>query len=171
MSSEEVRKTTSEDNVTVDMLIKVLREKQSKLFLEKGKMQELRLGLLQQLHVVESKIDSLEKRISAIKELVTIDFPASEIIGEKSWDKLGVPDAAIELLDEAGGYLTNSQIRVGLSEHGLTVDDTEVISFELDRASQEGAPLLKLSEQLWAKKEWADQGRFSLPGKYQKDSG
>jgi hypothetical protein len=142
--------------------VELLRGKRGQHVAEASRLAKRRRELLAELGQVERELAAAEARVEALQSLeheVARDTPAN-------WRGMDVPTATQALLDEAGGYLTNQQIRRGLAQHGVSVDDTSSLCANLMDAARSGAPLLPLSNDLWAKAEWVDQARFSLPQLY-----
>ena len=144
----------------------ILLDKQAELLRLETEAKQRRSALLRELQKAETELQSLGRRIDAIGELLSVDFPlpTPSRISPQQWQELPLPNAAGEVLSEAGGYLTTQQIRERLEKHGREVDDTSALSLVLDDSIEEnGSPVMKIAPRLWARKDWAEQARFSIP--------
>ena len=153
---------------TIDAAVELLRARQSELFREKSTLHAQREALMRDLSVVEARMESLSHRIDAIREVLMVDLPTARQGVRISWQRFTLPEAAACLLEEVGGYLSESQIRAGLGEHGVSVDDTQTLADALRVAADDGAPLLRVSSDQWGHYAWVDQARYSLPHKFRK---
>lgn len=144
----------------------LIHERQTALFEERRALRLRQEELLRELHSVEKQINGLEQRIAGMRDLLLHDFPGAEFGRKLPWENLDLPDAAGEVLREAGGYLTPSQIRAGLAEHGVDAGDTSNLQQAMQEALQREAPLMRLNDQLWGRRDWAEEARFTMPHRY-----
>ena len=165
-SRDSVEKIATSDAVAREGARQALIEKQADLIRLENEAKQRRSALLRELQRSEAELHSLTRRIDAIGELLTLDFPAptKSHLSDQQWKEMPLPQAVSEVLAEAGGFLTDSQIREGLAHHGLGTDDTTTLSRQLDESVESAdSPLLKIAPRLWARADWAEQARFSVP--------
>ncbi|MCC6545886.1 hypothetical protein IT570_01865 [Candidatus Sumerlaeota bacterium] len=165
-SGDQIPKYHEPSRDSQDAARQVLLDKQSDLLRMEMEAKQRRTALLRELQKAEAELQSLGRRIDAIGELLTVDFPVPvpAKLSPQEWRDLPLASAAGEVLSEAGGYLTTQQIRERLEKHGRGVDDTSALSLILDDSIvEQGSPVMKIAPRLWARKDWAEQARFSIP--------
>ncbi|MEO8376506.1 MAG: hypothetical protein ABI579_02460 [Candidatus Sumerlaeota bacterium] len=165
-SGDQFRTYSEPSRESQDNARQVLLDKQSDLLRLEMEAKQRRSTLLKELQRAETDLQSLGRRIDAIGELLTVDFPmpAPAKLSPQEWQEMPLPNAAGEILAEAGGYLTTQQIRERLEKHGRGVDDTSALSLVLDDSlSENSSPVMKIAPRLWARKDWAEQARLSIP--------
>jgi len=157
---------------------RMLAGKRSQLRERQDKLEQERALLLNKLRKVESELEEMAGRLETIDANIgddTLTEDTEDFTGQKPAQNEEEPgkladlppsEAAAILLSEAGGYLTDTQMRQGLKANGLPVDNTDFLRQELDKAAQSGAPLMKMTERLWGRAEWAEEARTSLPHKF-----
>ena len=145
-------------NPSEDRARALLEERKRQVYRQTVIMGERRRALLQEVSAIDEKLDALATKIGVLNEILSEDFPLAQVAKKEPWKTLALPEAADALLAEAGGYLTDSQIRAGLSEHGVNTDSTTEVRKGLENGIDDGAPLMKLNDKLWARRQWEGGG-------------
>lgn len=150
----------------IEQAREMVRERQRALAEERRALRLRREELLREVGLIDRQLEGLQSRIAGMRDLLLHDFPAAEQGQPAPWEKLGIPAAAAELLQEAGGYLTASQIRAGLEEHGVSAEDTRHLMEILEIARESGEGLLRVDDRHWGREEWAEQARIPMAHRY-----
>lgn len=150
----------------IDQAREMVRERQRVLADERRALRQRREELLRELGLIDRRLEGLQSRIAGMRDLLLHEFPAAEQGQPAPWEKLNIPAAAAELLREAGGYLTASQIRAGLEEHGVPAEDTRHLLELLEVARESGEGLLRVDDRHWGREEWAEQARIPMAHRY-----
>ena len=141
----------------------ILEERKNQLIRQALMLRERKKALMAEVRSMEEKLDAVATKIGALQEVLNsdLDQTAPRRPSSDSFDKIPVSEAADVLLQEAGGYLSSSQIRRGLRAHRADPGSTTNIRIELNGAVQQGAPLMQVASDLWGRRDWADQARVA----------
>ena len=143
-----------------------LRAKHRELVQNLKLAHERKRDLLAAAAQTDGEIRSTVAKIEAIQNLLKQDFASPpKKRGDDRWDHLPLPAAASEALAEVGCFLTDSQLRAQLARHGVEVEDSGILRQELERHVGPDGKLMRVSSHLWARRDWEDQARMSLPKK------
>lgn len=175
-SSDQNRVSRTElpaDEVAFLKAREMLMEKHAELLAREGEVKARRTALAREIQKSEAELQSLSRRIDTLAELLDLDFPVKRPEPAQyravDWQNAPLVEAASEVLDEAGGFLTDSQIRQGLEQRGRHTEDTDALGREMDQSlEKQESPLLKIAPHLWARADWAEQARCSLPSLFRK---
>ena len=152
---------------SVDAAAAELLRRKEKLERQVRILRKLHRVLLKEAAKTEKRLQELTERIGALDAVVARELRGGE--DAPNWGHLQVHEAVAALLQEAGGYLTDSQICRGLTAHGVPVDNTEILRLEMHNAAAKGAPLVRVSERHWGHRDWAHERRGSREDLYRGD--
>lgn len=141
-----------------------LASRKEKLERQVRVLRKLHKVLLKEAAKTERKIAELTKRVGALDAVVEHEFKGAH--DQPDWGDLQIHEAVAALLQDAGGYLTDSQIAAGLAAHGVHIDNTEILRLELNNAAAKGAPLLRVSDKHWGHRDWRREQRPDKPDLY-----